>query len=673
MSDWLDESLLAEFFSEVEEHLTNIRQQLLALETAEDRTPCIEEALRAYHTLKGITGMVGLESAMHLSHQMESLLKAVQQAAVPLTPEVVDVLLAGADALESLVARMRQPEAPEPDLTPLLDRTQKILAGGISEDAVAPASAVAPPEFSPPPPPPSTDILPLPVELPAPWPAQLDPPARERLGQGIAQGKALAQVVFTSGTEHHERGWTVDRVRQTVAALGEIVAVASETLPEAEDRVRFAFLVLTDPTTRPPEDAPLTWTWLYRPTDITPRAAPAGGQTGATLRVPLLRLDELMRLTGELLITSGRLDEVLSPWRRRWPELDAALRDPLRHLRRQLNDLREAVFNARLVPLEEVFRRLTLAVREVARATGKQVRLEIQGETVEVDKALAEQLAAPLLHLVRNAVAHGIETPEARQQAGKPPVGLVRVAAIPEGDTIRIEVGDDGRGLDLQAIAAKAHRLGLLPELRPITPEEALDLITRPGFSTREQADRSAGRGVGMDVVAGMVRSFRGSLSLHTEPGRGTTFVLRLPLTLTIVEVLLVEINGQRYAIPRNLVAEVIEVVPSALQATPAGWMYLHRGQSLPVVHLAALLAGHPLAGALPHGYGVLSHTRQGTILFTVDRIVGLREVLVYPLTDPLVARPGIHGATELGDGRAMLILDLDGVRTALMSSWRSS
>lgn len=680
MNTWPAEEFLQDFLIEAHEHLDSIRQHLLALETAqgEERVTAINELFRSFHTLKGLSGMIGLEAAADFSHTLESLLKAVQRDQVPITPELIDLLLHATERLEAIIHTLEDPQAPLPDTRDLRAQIENLLTG-YSPEPPAPAAPASPA--------PSPDI-PFPPDLAA----QLTPEDIQHAQQALAQRQALAVVRFTPTPQWAEQGITVSHVRDALSQAGKLLKATPWV---HEEEVRFLFLLALERPT-PLQNAPyLTWEWLSdplpsppqgaehgeeaeeaqedaRPTAASPGppAAPAAppAQQGAprpatkpqgpaVLRVDMARMDALMRLVGELIIAQNRLSDTLAPWEQQAPELYDQLREPLRQMIRHLRQLRSAITSARLVPLAEVFQRMPLVVREVARAIGKKVTLRIEGADLEVDKVLADRLLDPMIHLVRNAITHGIEPPTERRRSGKPETGLVVLRAQRAGENICIAVQDDGRGLALEKIAAKAHRLGLLPEKRAITPKEALEFITQPGFSTREEADRGAGRGVGMDVVASMVRAFRGSLDLETTPGQGTTFILSLPLTLAIVDTLLIEVNGQRYAVPRSEVDEVLEVASEQIVHSPAGEMLPFRGRSLPVLALRQLF-GQPPSQAARH-FGLLVTYRKEQVILTLDRLVGLREVVVHPLNDPLVAVPGISGATELGDGRAVLLLNL--------------
>jgi two-component system chemotaxis sensor kinase CheA len=375
------------------------------------------------------------------------------------------------------------------------------------------------------------------------------------------------------------------------------------------------------------------------------------------VRVDLTRLDDLMRNVGDLVISRARLAETLS---RVEPTIPAgewrAIQENAIAIDRQLRTLREGIMRVRLVPVGEIFRRMPFVVRDLARETGKRVRLELQGQGTEIDKFLIERMMDPVLHLVRNAVSHGIETVEERLAAGKRPEGTIILSAATAGDVVRIEIADDGKGVDPEAVIARAKAAGL--PLPPGTPDAAmlLTLLCAPGFSTRAESDRASGRGVGMAVVQAAIEELSGSLSLEFTPGAGTRFVLELPVTLAITDALIAKVGTETFAIPQAAVREVIEVALADLLQMERNEMTPYRGAALPVVRLSRL-------------FGLTETTRDRLNVFVVgsggaalgigvDRVVGQREIVVRAIADPLVRVEGISGATDLGDGHVVLILD---------------
>jgi two-component system chemotaxis sensor kinase CheA len=325
-------------------------------------------------------------------------------------------------------------------------------------------------------------------------------------------------------------------------------------------------------------------------------------------------------------------------------------------MERQLRQLREGVTRIRLVPVGEVFERLRFTARDAIRESGKQVRLVFHGQSTEIDKVVVDRMLEPLLHLVRNAVSHGIEPPGARTAAGKPAEGVLTLRAHASGDRIRIVVEDDGAGIDVAAVATRARERGLLAADTPLTDEHLLDVLCLPGFSTRDEADRTSGRGVGMDVVRSAVRALSGELSVESVAGRGTCFTIELPLTLMILDALLVDVGGQQMAVPQPALREVMQADVASIVTFENNEVVRYRDGVLPIVHLARLF-GFPASNAAKC-YLLVVGSEASPMGLRVDRLIGLREIVVHPVADPLVAMPGVAGATDLGNGRVSLILD---------------
>jgi len=310
----------------------------------------------------------------------------------------------------------------------------------------------------------------------------------------------------------------------------------------------------------------------------------------------------------------------------------------------------------RLVPVGEIFRRMPFVVRDLAHELGKDVLLEIRGEDTEIDKFLIERMLDPILHLVRNAISHGIESPAERRGSGKAAHGTITLAASSVGDTVIIEVSDDGRGVNAAEIVERGRAAGLPVPDGPPGAEELLAILCAPGFSTRDQADRASGRGVGMAVVQTTIQELGGHLSLDTAVAQGTRFIIELPLTLAIADAILVRVGGETFAVHQSAVREVLEVPRDAMRTLESNEIAAYRDGVLPIVHLARVFGIRAVPGRALHvivvGQGVAA------VGLAVDRIVGQREIVVRMLDDALVKVDGIVGATDLGDGKAVLILD---------------
>jgi two-component system chemotaxis sensor kinase CheA len=642
-------SLLPEYVAECEEHLTSAGRVLLDLETASGRLDRdqLDGLFRNFHTVKGLSAMVGLHEAERLAHHLESYLGAVRKGRVALSPDGVTALVEGVKSLERVIAA-RGTGQPVPAVDALVGRVATLLP---EDGPGAPASAPPPLSAAP--------------EVAA------DP--RARANAAAREGASVWRVRFTPSPARTERGLTVAAVRERLRAGGEIVHAEPVVIPGG---VSFTFLVIgraadfaeelrddgltVERYEPPPVDAPAS----------TPPSAAArvASLTSANLvRVDLGRLDELMRTVGEMVITRARLDNGLGRVASALPPAERReLRETSLTLERQLRDLREGVMRVRLVPVRDVFTRMRFVVRDLARETGVEVDLHLTGENTEVDKFVVERLADPILHLIRNAVSHGLELPGERAAAGKPPRGRLDLRAAAAGGAIVIEVEDDGRGIDAERVFAQARAAGLVDPVAATDPAAVLDLLCSPGFSTRDGSDRASGRGVGMDVVARAVEDLGGTLALATQAGRGTKFTVRLPLTLAIADALIVIVAGQTFAVPQSAVGEVVEVEPGAPVVLENNQLLPHRGGVVPLIRLADLFG---LGG--PAGAFVALVVGDGGAALGVDRVLGVREIVVRPLADPLVQVPGISGATELGDGRAVLILDAAGLARHARSARR--
>ena len=607
-----------EYFAECDEHLANIRRHLLTVESAADGDAIdratLDDMFRSFHSIKGISGMVELREAELLAHQMESYLRVLRSGEAGLTADGVDALIDGVDLLEQTVAARRDGAA-LPSAEQTLAKLRQAVADARPAVAFqAEAAAVSPT-----------------------W-----------------------RVVFAASPDLVARGVNVDSVRARLRAAGTIVDAVPKVLPEG---IAFEFSLAAD------LDEATLEAWRADGMRVEPIASadavaplePAGSaravQPSHVVRVDLTRLDDLMRIIGDLVIARSRLDESLRRVARHVPPVEwRTVQENALTIERQLRDLREGIMRVRLVPVSEIFRRMPFVVRDLAREGGKKVRLELQGQDTEIDKFLIERMLDPVLHLVRNAVSHGFETPEQRLAAGKPAEGTLRLSAAGVGDRVLLEVADDGRGIDPERVAERARQAGLHLPAGPLDDAALLDVICTPGFSTRDVTDRASGRGVGMSVVKNTIQELNGSLALQTVKGEGTRYIIELPLTLSIADALIARVGDRTFAIPQSAVREVVEVDLSVLRPVGQQEIAPFRGGVLPILRLSRLFAIEAAARERLHVFVI--GTGNDAVGLAVDRIVGQREIVVRTMADTLVRVDGIVGATDLGDGRVVLILD---------------
>ena len=663
---------LDDYFAECDEHLTLVRRHLLALEEQAGRADAdpslLDELFRSFHTLKGISAMVDLSEAEQLAHHMESYLRALRQKEARLDVSGVETLMAATTLLEQVIAARRRDET-APPIAPAVARLRALhREDGATTEQPAPSrnagvsAAGAEPERSP---------------------AQAPGPANP------SEHTRVWRFEFVPTPALSERGVNVNSVRARLQGLGEILQAAPRV--RGEGGIAFEFVVAAgveesafagwqeDNLTYAPVEEAIPEATASSPTaeqaapgsDEHPRAdsaAPAATMLAPSnvVRVDLARLDELMRLIGELVTSRARLDESLRHLQRRVAPAEwRSLQETTLAMSRQLRDLREGVMRVRMVQVGEIFERMRFVVRDLARESGKEIRLELLGQETEIDKFLVERMMDPLLHLVRNAVSHGLETVGERAAAGKPPQGKITLRAATSGDNVLIEIADDGRGIDAELVAARARERGLVAGDARLDEALLLELICAPGFSTRDEADRASGRGVGMDVVCSTVEELGGTLAMATGKGEGTRFRVELPLTLAIADAILATVGGQRFAFPQTVVREIVEVEASSVRVLENNEIVSYRGGVLPLVRLARLFGLEEAKGSSFHVFVIGGGA--SAVGLAVDRAVGQREVVVRGLNDPLVKVAGVAGATDLGDGRVVLILDAAALKHSVL------
>jgi two-component system chemotaxis sensor kinase CheA len=635
-SDGFIEGFLDDYFAECDEHLAAATRALLLLETtigapAAERA-AIDELFRIFHSLKGISAMVELRPAEQLAHEVEHYLRAIRDREATLTPAGIEVLLQATQRLEDVIAARRFGR-PMPSIV----------------DAAARVAAMA--------------AVQAPAEPPTPG-------VHDAAARAQAEGAATWICTFTPARELLAQGIGVDAMRRRLTEIGAIVEAAPQV--RADGTIAFEFTLRTAPDVDAAAAlraspmvvaraeraaAPAVLPAAPRP-ERAEEAPSAAVSPLHVVRVDLTRLDELMRTVGDLVISRARLSDALDRVEKHVPPAEwRAAQENAAAIDRQVRMLREGIMRVRLVPIGEIFRRMPLVVRDLARDTGKKVLLDLKGQSTEIDKFLIERMMDPVLHLVRNAVSHGLETPDERVRVGKRPEGTITLAAAAAGEMVTIEVADDGRGVDAAAVAARARAEGRRVADDALDAVELLALLCAPGLSTKDATDRASGRGVGMTVVKDTVEQLSGTMALETEPGRGTRFIIQLPLTLAIADALIGRVGREQFAVPQAAVREVVEVAAADVRVIEGHEIVPYRGASLPIIRLARAFGIDSAPGDRFHMF-VVGGGSLAAVGLGVDRIVGQREIVVRAIADPLVRVDGVAGATDLGDGRAVLILD---------------
>jgi len=629
--DFFDQ-FLDDYYAECDEHLVAIRRALVVLEDevhtrAVDRT-LLDNLFRSFHTLKGISGMVGLSAAEQLAHDLESYLRELREGTVILSPTGFKALVEGVQTLEAVI-NARRNEQPPPSIDEIAARLQAASAESATSDVESSTGSDG-------------------TNVPATTPST-----------------RRWQAEFTPTAELSERGVNVNSVRSRLQELGPLAQ--AKPVVKGAGEIAFQFIVTTDvdETALAALAADgLTFQLVSvespqrsKDTQPVPTIAPA-----SVVRVDLDRLDELMRIIGELVISRTRLEDQVKDLKRVTPPpVWRSLQETSLSMERQLRDLRESVMRVRMVQIGEIFERMTFVVRDLARESDKKIIVQLSGGQTEIDKFLVERMMDPFMHLVRNAVSHGLESVAEREAQGKRSEGLLSLSAATAGERIVIKIADDGRGIDRNRVLARAKTAGLAQGNAEIDDDALLDLICSPGFSTRDEADRMSGRGVGMDVVKKAIEELGGRMSLATRVGEGTTFTIELPLTLAIAEAFIVTVNGQRFAVPQSAVREVLEVESASTKVLENNEIISYRGKVLPLLRLARIFEMNYEREARFHVLVLGDETN--AVGLAVDRILGQREIVVRALRDPLAQSKGIAGATELGDQRVVLILDTTALR----------
>jgi two-component system, chemotaxis family, sensor kinase CheA len=615
------QQFLDDYFAESEEHLTSARRMMLAIESSGPNklvdSKLFDELLRNFHSLKGLSAMVGMEEATQLSHHIEDYLKELKQQSAVISSEGIENVLGGITAIEQVLAAKRKSEA-LPDVSAVL----------LHLDAAVEALR--------------TNSL---------------PSAKPRT-------EGIWRFVFRPSSDLARRGFTVNTVRDKLRKIGQVVKASPQVLSDGQ--VEFEFVVRAAIPESAFEDLSTYGIEYSRGAEDSIKAEqdksdrPPDPQTAKitplnVVRVDMHRLDDLMRVVGELVISRYRLDELLRVGMFSSND-NSALQEINSSMERQLRELRETVVHIRMVPVGQLFERMRFVVRGLARDLNKRVEVHTEGENTEIDKVIVERMMDPLLHLVRNAVSHGLESSEERLMAGKPESGIVRLTATTVGDTFTLEVEDDGRGIDVNKVVTRAQNSGWVLNDELLDSKQLLDIISAPGLTTREEADFASGRGVGMAAVQTAVNELGGTMTLTTTQGRGTRFTLHLPLTLLIADSLMVTVGQQRFAIPQTAIREVFAVESSTIKAFDNNEVIPFRNSVLPILRLARLFGVEDTKRSKLHVL-VVAGADSPTAL-AVDRITGQREIVVRTLSDPLLRVPGVVGATELGDGRPVLIVD---------------
>lgn len=628
------------FLSESREHVTAVNHALLELERDAEgpgAAACVDAIFRAVHTIKGMAATMGYAVVTELSHELETVLDRARRRELTIDSTIIDILLRAADSLERLVELAVAGRESELDIASLVAdlRSLRPMLVETSEWAI--------PRLG------NSEAAGLTVRV------RLVSDAPLRSVRALLILQALGKVATVASTRPTEADLQADRfdgvltihcavdaprdeIERVVRAAGDVESVefgdASTPLPRAS--VAIAAPIAASPTP-----------------SMGVRVAASRGRH---VRIDVRRLDKLMNLVGELVVARGRLAQLANQLG------DHALDDTVRLSSRLITELRDEITASRMVPVSNVFDRFPRVVRDAARALGKTVDFAVEGRDIELDRSMLDDIADSIVHLLRNAVDHGIEAPEQRVASGKPAAGNLVLSAMRDRSAVVIRVTDDGRGIDRERVLARAKRDGVVEAGKTdLTEDELLRLLARPGFSTAEQVTELSGRGVGVDAVYTRVRALGGAMNVRSAPGQGTTMTIRLPLTLAVVRSLLARVADEMYAIPLAHVNETIELTPDIVRTVQGKEVVMLRDEVFPLIRLRRLigLPHYAPASAIDLEQVIVIDLGDRRAGLVIDELTGQEEIVVKQFDAVRDGPPFFGGATLLGDGRPCLIVDV--------------
>lgn len=687
------EEIQAIFFAECEESLAAAEAGLAACKAGTHDAETINAIFRAVHSIKGGAGAFGHVALQAFTHTYETLLSDVRDGAVAITPPLMGLLLRALDTLSDHVDAARDGSSPPADAALLAELT----AAQAANTGAAPPPAAGAPEPAPPAPADGPDAsfdldldallddLAPPAPAPAPandWTLRVRPHAGAMVNGG--EPLLMLRELICAGGQVTECDWSLvpelDALDPFQGYLGWTLSLpasvteasAAEIFEFAGDDCALAFGANAPlppariaPPALPAVSAPSGALASPAPAPIA-AGAPAAPSAGQSIRIDLPKLDRLIDAVGELVIAQAMLAQRLGGE-------GTSASEELALIETLTRDIQESAMAIRAQPIGSVFSRVPRILRELTQSTGKHVRLEVSGEGTELDKTVIERLGEPLTHLIRNAVDHGIEAADRRLAAGKSAEGTLRLSAEQRSGRILIRVADDGAGIDRARVFAKAAEKGLIAPDAQLSGEEIDQLIFAPGFSTAQQVSNISGRGVGMDVVRQNVKDLGGRITIESEAGKGTAFVLTLPLTLAISDGMIVTVGDQTMVVPLAHVIESLRPAPGEVQGLGARRQMLNvRGRFIPVVPLCTALGAAGCRDEPEQGVLIVVDTEaHGQAALLVDDICDQRQFVIKSLDTHYRQVEGVAGATILGDGRVALILDVDGLVARSVASGR--
>ena len=624
--------IMEDFLIEAFELIEQIDHDLVELESNPEDLELLNRIFRVAHTVKGSSSFLNFDVLTELTHHMEDVLNKARKGELKITPDIMDVVLESVDMMKGLLESIRDngsDSAAGIDIKNICVRLTQISEGA------APSAA------------PEAPAVPVPEPVKEPEPAA---PAEE-----AAPEVSDAELSKLSDSEVEAE---IERLLKVRKAEDQARRASKGIAPKSPEEIAPAASAAPAPAPKP---AP------SRERDAD-KKVPAASSSSAvaqeqTIRVEVKRLDHLMNLIGELVLGKNRLLKIYDDVEERYEgeKFLEELNQVVSSLSLVTTDIQLAVMKTRMLPIAKVFNKFPRMIRDLSRDLGKQIDLEISGEETELDKSIVEEIGDPLVHIIRNSCDHGIEDPETRKAMGKPEKGLVQLKAYNEGNHIVVEIVDDGKGLDADMLKSKSIEKGIITEREAdaMSEKEAFGLIFRPGFSTAAKVTNVSGRGVGMDVVKTNIEKLNGIIDIESEVGKGTVMKLKIPLTLAIIQSLLVGTQEEFYAIPLASVLETVRVPIDDIYTIDGKNVLRLRDEVLSLVRLSDVFGVEKVFDGGDHTYVVIIGVAEAKLGIIVDTLVGQEEIVIKSMGDYLQNIPGIAGATIRGDGRVTLIIDV--------------
>jgi two-component system chemotaxis sensor kinase CheA len=658
-----DDRARQEFTSEAEELLDTLSRDLVDFEAQGKnvRPEVINKIFREVHSLKGLAGMLGFVEISELSHNLEDMLDRLRMGKIEITKDLIDLLYDSVDSLNRLVIAINDPSLHGlVDITALARRIHHVVTNQAQQKHDDPFSELT---------------------LEEQTKKSLTEYEEHRLLENVRSGKFILSLEVRFDFSDFD-----ERLRSLTARLSEGGEVIS-TLPALDTTGGngIAFRLLYGSTLN--EAAVAVIAPEARVSSLRKEVAPAvadtvamigkGAGAGAepvvedelslrsmsqTVRVDIGKLDHVMNIVGELIIEKTQLETLIrTPEAQQVRMLSHELTKISRNLDRKLNELQKSVIETRMVPVGQIYSKLSRTVRKTARELHKEIELILRGEDTELDKMMVEELTDPLMHIIRNALDHGIEPAEQRRTSGKPAVGRITLNAYQQGNSVVLDVIDDGQGIDPQNVRAVAVKRGLIPEKEVVDAARANELIFTAGFSTATSVSEISGRGVGLDVVKRNIQALKGTIDVISHVGQGTTFRIMLPITLAIIQALIVDAGGEKFAIPLTSVEESLRIYSREIRTVERREVFTLRTSTMPLLRLADAfgLADEHDHGADTKWFVVVTRAGEKMVGILVDALVRQQEVVIKSIGERLKATPGIAGATEIGESEIVLVIDV--------------